>query len=56
MASRMGGVDGRGVLFALFFGLILLALFDILSADSVVVDFFTGGSPRSDGRLQRSVG
>ncbi len=58
MASRMHrhGVDGRGVLWALFFGLIVLALFDILSADSVVVDYFTGGSATPEGRLERAVG
>jgi hypothetical protein len=50
------GVDGRGVLWALFFGLIVLALFDILSGDSVVVDYFTGGSATPEDRLERAVG
>ena len=52
MASR---IDGKGVLWALFFGLILLALFDILGTESVIVDFFTGSSGPSEGRLQRAV-
>jgi hypothetical protein len=40
----------------LFFGLIVLALFDILSGDSVVVDYFTGGSATPEGRLERAGG
>ena len=52
MASR---IDGKGVLWALFFGLIILALFDILDTESVIVDYFTGGSRPSEGRLQRAV-
>ncbi len=53
MASR---IDGKGVLWALFFGLVLLALFDILGNESVIFDFFTGGSGPSEGRLQRAIG
>ena len=49
-------IDGRGVLWSLFFGPIILTLFDVLSPDSVVVDFFTGGSSTPDGRLERAVG
>ena len=49
-------IDGKGALWALFFGLIVLALFDVLRTDSVVVDFFTGGPARSEGRLERAVG
>jgi len=51
MASR---IDGKGVLWALFFVLIILALFDILSTDSVVVDFFTGSRTPSANRLERA--
>ena len=56
MASR---IDGKGILWALFFGLILLALFDVLTTDSVIVDFFTGGTgggtEPSETRLERAV-
>jgi len=51
MASR---IDGKGVLWALFFVLIILALFDILGTDSVVVDFFSGSRTPSANRLERA--
>jgi uncharacterized integral membrane protein len=51
MASR---IDGKGVLWALFFVLIILALFDILATDSVIVDFFTGSRTPSANRLERA--
>ena len=51
MASR---IDGKGVLWALFFGLVLLAFFDILGPESVIVDFFTGSSAPSGNRLERA--
>jgi len=51
MASR---IDGKGVLWALFFALIILALFDILGPQSVIVDFFSGGSAPSGSRLQQA--
>ena len=51
MASR---IDGKGVLWSLFFVLILLVLFDILGPESVIVDFFSGGSAPSPSRLERA--
>lgn len=51
MASR---IDGKGVLWALFFVLIILALFDILGTDSVIVDFFSGSRTPSANRLERA--
>ena len=53
MASR---IDEKGVIWALCFGLVLLALLDILGAESVILDYFTGGSGPSEGRLQRAIG
>ena len=51
MASR---IDGEGVLWALFFVLIILALFDILGTNSVIVDFFSGSRPPSANRIERA--
>lgn len=51
MASR---IDGKGVLWALFFVLIILALFDILGTDSVIVDFFSNSRTPSANRLERA--
>lgn len=42
------------MLWALFFVLIILALFDILATDSVIVDFFTGSRTPSANRLERA--
>ncbi len=35
-------IEGRGLIWALFFLLMILALLDVLSSDSVIVDFFAG--------------
>ena len=51
MASR---IDGRGVLWALFFVLIVLVLLDVLGPESVIVDFFSGSSAPSANRLERA--
>lgn len=51
MASR---IDGKGVLWALFFVLIILALFDILGTESVIVDFFSGSRAPSANRIERA--
>ena len=51
MASR---IDGEGVLWALFFVLIILALFDILGSNSVIVDFFSGSRTPSANRIERA--
>ena len=51
MASR---IDGRGVLWALFFVLIVLVLLDVLGPESVIVDFFSGSSAPSPNRLERA--
>jgi hypothetical protein len=50
MASR---IDGEGVLWALFFVLIILALFDILGSNSVIVDFFSGSQTPSANQIER---
>ena len=51
MASR---VDGKGVAWALFFLVILLALFDILSQESIIADFFSTPETRQ-GRVERAL-
>ena len=50
MASR---IDGEGVLWALFFVLIILALFDILGSNSVIVEFFSGSGTPSANQIER---
>ena len=52
MASR---INGKGVLWALFFVVVLVAIFDILTPGSTVVDFFTGGSQTPAGRIERAI-
>ena len=51
MASK---IDGKGVLWGLFFVVVLLAIFDVLTPGSSLVDFFTG-SQSSGGRLERAI-
>jgi len=52
MSSR---VDGKGVAWALFFVVVLLALFDVLSQESVIADFFAGPEAAQQGRMERAV-
>ena len=51
MSSR---IDGKGVAFALFFLVVLLALFDVLSQESVIADFFNGPETQQS-RVQRAM-
>ena len=51
MSSRL---DGKGVAWALFFLVVLLALFDVLSQESVIADFFNGPETQQ-GRIQRAM-
>ncbi len=48
-------VDARGVAWALFFLVVLLVLYDVLSPDSVIADFFAPGSQRQPQRLDRAL-
>ena len=50
MASR---IDAKGVAWAVFFVVIIVALYDIMSANSYIADFFSGGGVSSETRLQR---
>jgi hypothetical protein len=47
-------LDGKGVAFALFFLVVLLTLFDVLSQESVIADFFNGPEIQQ-GRVERAV-
>jgi hypothetical protein len=51
MSSRM---DGKGVAWALFFLVALLALFDVLSQESVIADFFNGPDVQQS-RIERAM-
>lgn len=52
MSSK--NIDARGVIWALFFIVVLLVLYDVLSERSVIADFFSGPNTQ-EGRLQRAV-
>ncbi len=51
MSSR---IDGRGIAWALFFLVVLLLLFDLLSQDSILADFFSGPE-RHERRIERAM-
>ena len=50
MASR---IDAKGVAWAVFFVVIIVALYDILSAHSFIANLFSGAGGSSETRLQR---